>query len=311
MRDNGTPGREPGRRALRLVLLAGLLVAAAGRADAGVLVLRGGDAPLHREAVTGLRAALPPGLDVSVHGLGSGTGTPAPAQAVIAVGTDALDRALADHPAHPVLALLVPRRTAATLVAAHSGRQAPFAALYLDQPAERQQRLARALFPSLERFGLVLAADSDPAEFATAGAALAGVALERTRPGEPPLRAVARLASRVDAIIGVPDARIYGPRTIHGILLASYRANVPLVGYSRAVVRAGGLASAWLPPRAHGTEAARMIAPYLAGERGGWPASRYSRRFRIAINEQVAHSLGLRPAVDVAGREFRAGEAIE
>lgn len=41
------------------------------------------------------------------------------------------------------------------------------------------------------------------------------------------------------------------------------------------------------------------------------PASRYSDRFRIAINTQVAHSPGLRPAVNVTRRELRAGDAIE
>ena len=308
------PGTPPGRRpALARQVIALCLLALAVPAGATtVQVLKSGDRSHHREAVAGLRAALADDVRLVVRVVGAdGPPETGEAAALVAIGTEALRIALDDHLAVPVLAVLVPRRSFESLAGGVRRAGQPVAALYLGQPLDRQRRVARALFPTLERFGAVVAERSRPADFATPGAALAGLEIERSPPGEPPVRAVTRLARRVDAIIGIPDPRIYSARTIHGILLASYRANVPLAGYSRALVQAGGLVSAWLPPRAHGTDAARMLAPYLAGDSAEWPASRYSDRFRIAVNERVARSLALEAAVATAGRVFRKGAPIE
>lgn len=294
-------------------LLAGILLLGASNALAATVgILTSGGEAFYGEAVAGLRDTLPEDVrtvtrTVARDGLADDTDI----EYVVSVGTEALRRALREHRRVPVLALLVPRRAFESLTADVGGRGASVAALYLDQPLERQIRVARALFPSLERFGVVLAETSAPADFASAGAPLNGLEVEYRRSAEPPLRAVTRLGDRVDAIIGVPDSRLYNSRSIHGILLASYRANVPLIGYSRSVVRAGGLASAWLSPRAHGSEAGRILAPYLNGDRDAWPESGYSRRFRIAVNERVARSLGLQPTFEPADRVFREGDPIE
>lgn len=303
------PSTTP-RAALGWLLLGALLIAGpAGAATVGVL--KSGDAAVYTRADAGLSTALAGHARIVTHTVGTGP-FPGDTDIVIAIGTDALASALRGHPDTPLLAVLVPRATVDTLRARGPERTAPFAALYLDQPLERQIRVAHALFPGLERVGAVLAPESTLSGFASAGATIGDVEIERWRPDEPPLRAVTRLSGRVDAIIALPDSRIYNPRSIHGILLASYRANVPLIGYSRTVVEAGALASAWYPPRGHGLEAGAMLAPFLdAGGRADWPASRYSNRFRIAVNERVARSLGLQPTVDPADRIFRAEEPIE
>lgn len=303
-------------RALRLLrwILALLAAHAQAATAADVLVLRGGDAPVHHAAIEGLLETLPGDLNLRVVAADAeaagvrGSGE----SAVIAVGTAALEKALAVDDARPLFSVLVPRRTVAAYRAA-AGEPTPrtFAALFLDQPLDRQARVVRALFPSLQRLGTALPIGLQPAAFAESPATLNGMEVVHPVSSEAPLQTVTRLRGRVDAVLAVPDPRLYRPETVHGILLASYRANMPIIGYSRAMVRAGALASAWLGPREHGAAAGRMLAPYLEGTRRGWPDSGYSDVFRIAVNDQVARSLGLRRAVDVEGRRFRAGEPIE
>lgn len=295
-----------------IVALLALHVQASTAAD--VLVLRGGDAPVHHAAIEGLRETLPPAVRLRVVSAGDPSESAADvrARAVIAVGTAALEQALDNGDERPLFSVLVPRRTVAAYRATATAAAArPFAALFLDQPIDRQARVARALFPSLERLGAALPIGLEPAAFADTPETLNGMEVVNPAPGEAPLQAVTRLRGRVDAVLAVPDPRLYRSETVHGILLASYRANMPIIGYSRSMVQAGALTSAWLGPHEHGEVAGRMLAPYLERTRQGWPESGYTNVFRIAVNDQVARSLGLRRAVEVEDRRFRAGEPIE
>lgn len=298
------------RRLLRHVLCAVLLLWQAPAAAVAVVV--SGQGPIYDDVVAGLRATLPAAGPLPVHTAAD----PGPALAdgaVIAVGTAALDAVLARAPADArVLAVLVPRRSVEALAERHGAGGRTLAALYLDQPLDRQARAARALFPSLRRLGVVLAEDTRVRDFTATELDEDELAVRRIPPDGNPLHAIQGLAGRVDALLAVPDRRLYNRRTSHGILLGTYRANIALIGYSSALVRAGALMSAWLPPAAHGREAGRMLAPHLGpGGAPGWPRSRYSSSFRIAVNEDVARSLGLVVAVDDAtARRFRQGAPI-
>ena len=291
-------------------LLLGALFFHAQIVAAEVLILRAGDETVHHEAVTGLQSTLPDALDVRVRPVAQPRGDVESPTAVLAVGTHALQAALQRYPDLPIFALLVPGQTIDALLGRAPHPDNDFGALYLDQPISRQARMARALFPSLVRFGSIRSRSESPPPDNQRDEPDQTIELEYVAPQEPPLRAITRLIPRVDAILAVSDLRLYNARTMHGILLASYRANVPIIGYSRAMVRAGALASAWLSPRQHGAEAGRRIGPYLTGERTGWPGKSYSNQFRIAVNTRVARSLGLEPAVEVDGRVFHDGDAI-
>lgn len=306
---------KPRRRArlvrlLRHVLCCALLLWQAPAAAVAVIVSAEG--AIYDQAITGLRATLPPSEPLARH-TADAAARDFPPGPVVAAGTAALDTALAHAPAGTrVLALLVPRRSVEALVARHRAGERPLAALYLDQPLERQARVARAVFPPLERLGVILAKDTRPGDFAAQAPAAADLVVHRIPADANPLHALGALEGRVDALVAVPDRRLYNRRTSHGILLGTYRAGMALVGYSRALVRAGALVSAWQPPAAHGREAGRMLAPHLgAGGAPGWPRSRYSSTYRIAVNEAVARSLGLVAAIDdPAGRRFREGAPI-
>ncbi|WP_239985832.1 ABC transporter substrate-binding protein [Marinobacter salexigens] len=100
-----------------------------------------------------------------------------------------------------------------------------------------------------------------------------------------------RALSYGDFLLAAPDKAIYNPRTIKHVLLTAYRRNRIVVGPSRAYVKAGAIASGYVPFPA----IAQMAATYLQTlhETGKFPEPDYPREFRTEINEQVARSLNI------------------
>jgi len=293
---------------LAIPLLLAAICALWSAGAAALVVVTSGHDRVYGDVIQGLHAGLPPDTPLETR-LASAPDLPAGEDPVVAIGTRALAAVLRQDTGRPVLAVLVPRQSLVTLVQRGGKGHGPVSALYLDQPLDRQLRAARAVFPSLDRAGVLLHDDATAAEYAEDPSAVRELTVVHVNNGRNAIRAVGSLAKRIDFLIAVPDSRLYNRRTIHGILLGSYRLNLPLIGYSRSVVRAGALISTWLPPRLHGREAATMLAPYLDGQTTRWPISTYTRSFRIAINVQVARSLRLEPAIPNATQRTFDAEA--
>lgn len=305
---HGPPSRR--YRGLLAIPAAVLVLHALAAGAARIDVVRSGDAPLYRAAESGLRANVPEGVTVRGYALDAPREPCAGGcRLTVAVGTDALREVLEGGPQRPVFALLAPRRTFASIRAQRAGSRVPLSALYLDQPLDRQVRVARAVFPELDEIAVLLADDADLASFG-GGDDSRPLAVVRVREREAPVQALERIPAVTDALAAVPDERIYSAGTLHGMLLGSYRSDMPIIGYSRSLVRAGGLITAWLDPREHGRAAAELLRGFLREGPGEWPDSQYSPRFRVMVNHSVARSLGLELAFDPEGRLFNASEPL-
>ncbi|WP_245523032.1 ABC transporter substrate binding protein [Thioalkalivibrio sulfidiphilus] len=113
-------------------------------------------------------------------------------------------------------------------------------------------------------------------------------------PREADLIEVFTQASRENqAILAVPDPRIFNRDTIVRIMLTTYRSNTPVIGYSEAMTRAGALMSVFSSPEMLGEEAGELIANALRAQR--WQhTDRHTERYTVTINPQVARSLRIR-----------------
>ncbi len=95
------------------------------------------------------------------------------------------------------------------------------------------------------------------------------------------------------AILAVPDPRIFNRDTIVRIMLTTYRSNTPVIGYSEAMNRAGALMSVFSSPEMLGDEAGELVADALRAQR--WQhTERHTERYTVAVNPQVARSLRIR-----------------
>jgi putative tryptophan/tyrosine transport system substrate-binding protein len=215
---------------------------------------------------------------------------------LVAIGSQAASAAAASHIEAPLLVTLLPK-SAFDRLAADRRRAAdaqPLSALYLDQPIGRQFDLIRLAMPNARRVGVLLGPESDnlyPALQTAAQERQFRLTAQRVGSNSEIAPALQKLLPEIDVLLALPDPAVFNAGTIQLILLATYRQQLPLFGFSAAYVRAGAIASLHSTPVQIGNQAADMLRTALA--RGQLPPPRYSGQYTLATNPHVAHSLGI------------------
>jgi ABC-type uncharacterized transport system substrate-binding protein len=218
-----------------------------------------------------------------------------PGHVLVAVGTPAMTAMARKPPPMPVLNVLVPRASFRSLSRSSPRAQDSklFSAVFFDQPWGRQFALIRYAIPG-RRVGILLgkeSADLTASLLAAARDAHMVASIEVVSDEADLLPALKRLLPNSDAMLAVPDATIYNRSNIATILLTSYRAKVPLFGFSASYVRAGALAAVYSQPWQIAHQVAEIIQG-LAGS-GSLPPPQSPRYFSVGINPQVGLSLEL------------------
>ncbi len=220
---------------------------------------------------------------------------------LVAVGTPAMTAMARKPPGIPVLNVLVSQASFRSLVRTSTKTQDSklFSAVFYDQPWARQLALIRQSLPG-RRVGVLLGKES-----AEVGASLHRAArdaqmtinIEVVAEDADLLGALRRLLPTNDALLAIPDATVYNRSNITSILLTSYRAKVPLFGFSPAYVKAGALAAVYSQPEQIAQQVAEII--HNLPTSGGLPPPQSPRYFSVSVNPQVGLSLEL-PLADEA-----------
>lgn len=220
---------------------------------------------------------------------------PPEAQLWVALGSQACAELAARPLASPLLCALLPR-AAIERVARKSGRSLGprWGGIALDPGFETQLGLIQLALPQARQVGVLWGAESQARAPALRAAARAqGLVLAEAR-GDPPdaLNDALSALRDVDLILAVPDPQVFNAGSVQNILLTTFRARVPLIGFSPAYVRAGALLSLHVTPAQAGAQAATEVARVLAG---GALAEQVLEPddFEVAVNASVAHALRL------------------
>ncbi len=192
----------------------------------------------------------------------------------------------------PVLAALVPRLS----VDALADRLPPgSAAVWLDQPPERFARLIVRAFPQARRVGVLQGMQSAPALDRLAPVLqqhqLTMVRSPLVTDPQMLFSALSTILPDVDVLLAQPDSVLFNPDTLQNVLITSYRQRVPLVGFAESHVRAGATVGLFTQPADVAGQVATAVQHLLGA--GRLPAATWSSGARVAVNTQVAHSLGL------------------
>ncbi|MEO8343681.1 MAG: ABC transporter substrate binding protein [Gallionella sp.] len=213
---------------------------------------------------------------------------------IVAVGMKATELAAAQTHI-PVLAAMIPRSGYEALLATSPKKiPRPISALYLDQPWMRRIDFWRAALPGRHRVGLLHSPDAhiDVArlreEIAHRGGSLITFPVRSPDELFPQLESV---LTGSDVLLATPDNLIYSSSNIRNILLTSYRYGVPLIGLSQAYVNAGALCAIFSTPEQLGIQASAMVISFARNRE--LPVPQYPAAFTIAVNQQVARSLGI------------------
>lgn len=212
------------------------------------------------------------------------------ADLVVAVGIKALELAVAQSDT-PVLGVMVPRLGYEALRERQSAqkRLTEISAIYLDQPWARQLNFIQAALPGYNTVGLLYSPDIP----ILLPRLPAGMSLNaRTVSSARTLFAtLENILDSSDVLLVVPDGKIYSSNNVRNILLTSYRYKVPLIGISQAYVNAGALGAVFSTPEQLAEQAGKVIVSFATTRR--LPEPQYSISYSIALNQQVARSLGI------------------
>ena len=91
----------------------------------------------------------------------------------------------------------------------------------------------------------------------------------------------------------LPRQSVYNRETLKGVLLSCYRQRRPVVSYSPAHVKSGALASIYSSPEDIGRHLSILVERRLEHQKSGKDNYQYARFYSIAVNRQVARSLGM------------------
>lgn len=120
-------------------------------------------------------------------------------------------------------------------------------------------------------------------------------------------RAVARTIDDANIMFAIPDPIVHTANTVQPILLMTYRAGIPVVGYSAAYLHAGAAVALYSTPEQLAQQAAETIAAYRAGK----PvlAKQEPRYFTVGVNTTVTRSLGISlPDAEVLEQKLRSAK---
>lgn len=196
----------------------------------------------------------------------------------------------------PVLAVMVPRIGYENLVTPVVPQKPirSISAIYLDQPWDRQLDFWRAALPERRRIGLLHSLDTriDVArlrrDISDRGGSLVA---QPVRSAEGLFSSLENVLDGSDVLLAIPDGMIYSSSNIRNILLTSYRHGVPLIGLSQSYVNAGALCAIFSTPEQLAEQASSAVI--LFSRTRQLPDSQYPADFTIAVNQQVARSLGI------------------
>ncbi|MCB1801332.1 MAG: hypothetical protein KDI82_06560 [Gammaproteobacteria bacterium] len=218
----------------------------------------------------------------------------ASADLLVAIGSQAGREVALAAPDAATLYTFLPQAAWDELAACCVDQTRPHSALFIDQPLPRKFALIRQLVPDAARVAVLLGEVSAERRAALRRAATqAGYALNTADINDPDEigSSLRRLVRDVDVLLALPDPRVYNRNTAYPILLTTYSARVPVIGFSDAMVRAGAAAAVFATPEDVGREIARHVHDYQRS--GTLPPPGFGREFSISVNDAVIRSLRL------------------
>lgn len=223
------------------------------------------------------------------------TTLPADTDLIIAVGIKSAQ--IASNSKFPVLSVLVSKASFENLLGKLPVSRAKdgFSAILLDQPPKRQVAMVVAALPEAKNIGLLSSAHTPDAENLRKSLEAKGLKLneQQLTSSESLYRDLGLVLEESDVLLAIPDAEVYNALTMRNILLATYRRRVPVVGFSASYVKAGALCAVFTTPSQIAKQAADMTKHFIEETHSKLPAAQYPAEFDIAVNQQVARSLGV------------------
>ena len=235
----------------------------------------------------------------------SAAASPALVRLVVTVGDAAWQSTASSPKDSPILAVMPQSRAYETMI-----KRSPrnFAAIFVEQPVGRIFNLVSLLKPGDAEVGIVLGAatqDMAPLLQAAANERNQRLLLETASEGAAVGRVLADvIRGGANVLVAIPDPVVQTANTVQPILLMSYHAGIPVIGYSAAYQRAGAMVSLYSTPEQLARQVSEAVIAWTQGK--GLSAIQEPKYFTVGINTTVARSLGIElPDADTLEQKLR------
>jgi ABC-type uncharacterized transport system substrate-binding protein len=272
-----------------------------------VLVLLSDNSLPYQSFANLLSNKLPANIDVNILSQSDQLLTQTPVDLIVAAGMKA-GLSAATQTRKPVLTVMIPKiGYEELLVKINEQKQLPvISAIYLDQPLYRQIDFIQAVLPKRHKIGLLytpnahLNRDSIIKQLSERDVT---VITKPVSSAEKLFSSLDDLLDESDVLLAMPDNKIYNGINIRNILLSTYRAGIPFMGLSQSYVTAGALGAVFSTQEQIADQVAASILAFARS--GSLSEPQYVHEFTIALNPEVARSLGIElPTPDLIRRKM-------
>lgn len=259
-----------------------------------VSVVQSEDSGAYAEFSAALRESLL-NTNVALTVVNSGQPLPQKPNLIIAVGMKAASE-VAGSNALAVLNVMIPRSGHRKLLQDFPKRENShhFSSIYIDQPIDRQLRLIAAAFPDRHSLGVLYAAPA-PEEIGELKLKSAeyGFSLyaDEINTNVSLFQEIQELLKHSDVFLSLPSPTIFNSSTLRNILVSTYQAGIPMVGFSSSLVKAGAMCAVVTSPAQIANQASAVISGF--GLSGTLPAAQYPKFYDVVVNERVAQSMNI------------------
>lgn len=241
----------------------------------------------------------------------------APSQALldkglnIAIGARACEQLLQHSGNADLICTFIPSTTFESLSSLYSNGQRRLSAVYLDQPLQRQLRLARLLAPDAKSIGTMFGPFSSQSKSLFDLTALTehltpvSITLDDS---DNPIERLKPLIQQSDVFLALPDRALFNRATAKWLLYITLQQKVPVIGFSKTYVEAGALAAVYSTPAQIGRQTGELLRELDLSQPLPQPA--YPKYFNVSSNPIVARTLDL-PEPDNSALHQRLEEGAE
>lgn len=217
---------------------------------------------------------------------------------VIAVGTRATREVINTKTTQPVLSALIPSTVYFDIVNnAPPGIKKKISGIFIDHPAKRYIDFIKEINPQWKKVGLLSAESNsytnNEIKQLTKKIKKLKISHKKVKDSDAVIPTLNKLLEKSDVLLTLADPVVLNRSTAHGILLSAYHQKVPVISYLKSYVKAGALSALYSTPEDLGKQAGEYIIDVIDNNYTFTKQRQYPKYFSIAVNERVAHSLGL------------------
>lgn len=214
---------------------------------------------------------------------------------IITLGSIPAEKILQKETSTPVLNLLITSKTF-RLIKELDNYSHPWSTLLIDQPFNRQFIFIKHLLGENKTIGTIFGPHSSKQKkhiLSIAKRTNTKLIHQTTNITDQLISSLKNIIDKSDVLLAIPDPIAFNKNTIRGILLLTYRKNMPVIGFSKSYVKAGALAAIYSTPQQISDQAAEIILDFFKYDKRFRIAKHYPKDFDISINNKIAKTLNI------------------